>query len=257
MPRKHGFEGPYTRVNVGAWVGQLSGVALMFVLLGMMLAADVSGAGTLLGVYGALLAAAGSCWVYCQGVDPGQPGGTPLPCFKQEENIARYCSVCRKQVPGMDHHCMWLNTCVGTRTYRPFYALALFGWLTFGWQALVGVWAVADKGSREALKAKFGTGALATAVALSSLFGVIIFTSYFTLWVYHTYLLKVGEGTYTRMISNYAAKAAAQREARLKAKPKAEAKADASETDMAMAIKAKEPIANGGAGDSNPEEVRA
>ena len=36
---------------------------------------------------------------------------------------AHYCSVCRKYVLGIDHHCTWLNTCVGSRNYAYFFAL--------------------------------------------------------------------------------------------------------------------------------------
>lgn len=34
---------------------------------------------------------------------------------------------CRKSVLGLDHHCMWLNTCVGKRNYFIFFLLITFG----------------------------------------------------------------------------------------------------------------------------------
>lgn len=42
----------------------------------------------------------------------------------------RYCKLCGKTVMGLDHHCVWLNTCVGKRTYWAFFILATAGaWL--------------------------------------------------------------------------------------------------------------------------------
>jgi hypothetical protein len=35
----------------------------------------------------------------------------------------RHCSRCRKCIPGYDHHCLFLNTCIGARNYPLFVGL--------------------------------------------------------------------------------------------------------------------------------------
>jgi len=37
-----------------------------------------------------------------------------------------HCHFCERCVMRMDHHCIWLNQCVGTRNYRYFFSLLLF-----------------------------------------------------------------------------------------------------------------------------------
>ena len=43
-----------------------------------------------------------------------------LSCLPSPIVKYRYCSICHKNIDGMDHHCYWLNTCIGSRNYKPF-----------------------------------------------------------------------------------------------------------------------------------------
>ena len=60
-------------------------------------------------------------------------------CFSAPEKSARYCGSCRKTVSGLDHHCTWLNTCVGRRNYVPFICLVFIGAAQSVLQTAVGV----------------------------------------------------------------------------------------------------------------------
>lgn len=38
---------------------------------------------------------------------------------------SRYCAICAQNTLGMDHHCLWLNCCIGRRNYQSFLLLSL------------------------------------------------------------------------------------------------------------------------------------
>ena len=45
---------------------------------------------------------------------------SPVPCvmFFGRQKDSRHCILCKKCVDTFDHHCKWLNTCVGKHNYR-------------------------------------------------------------------------------------------------------------------------------------------
>ena len=49
-------------------------------------------------------------------------------CYLCEINVgltSKHCRYCDKCVVGFDHHCVWLNTCIGTKNYHWFFATVI------------------------------------------------------------------------------------------------------------------------------------
>jgi hypothetical protein len=81
-----------------------------------------------------------SFWYAVETIDPIEISGQTtksLICFKSSKVQTRYCPNCRKSVEGLDHHCVWLNTCIGSKNYLPFLGLVVSGFLQMGWQLIV------------------------------------------------------------------------------------------------------------------------
>ena len=86
-----------------------------------------------LGLRAVLSVLFGSCFVGVLGtlvaataLDPSQLPSRPDAekvcsiCKVQVDETCKHCSYCDRCVAGFDHHCKWLNNCVGKRNYRYF-----------------------------------------------------------------------------------------------------------------------------------------
>eukprot|EP00882_Tetradesmus_deserticola_P021849 GHRQ01023659.1.p1 GENE.GHRQ01023659.1~~GHRQ01023659.1.p1 ORF type:complete len:258 (-),score=55.23 GHRQ01023659.1:24-797(-) len=53
---------------------------------------------------------------------------------------SKHCRECDKCVLGFDHHCIWVNNCIGRKNYRPFFVLLSTMCSMLALQAAVGIW---------------------------------------------------------------------------------------------------------------------
>jgi len=60
-------------------------------------------------------------------------------CVSRVNKLSRHCLICDKCVVDYDHHCKWLNNCIGERNYRTFICLIFSTLLLVGTQVIVGV----------------------------------------------------------------------------------------------------------------------
>ena len=170
-PRKHGFELPPDALQASAWTVVMI-LLTLYILLEMWVLKEMSLAAwivmtCILGVLGVgtvgLKIFLSVRDISCKGVLDGSdrvdvsilnPANAPeghKPCGFCKVFVpvsARHCSTCDKCVEEFDHHCRWLNSCVGKRNYKYFIAFMLCTWSAIFCQLCVAistfVWACAN-----------------------------------------------------------------------------------------------------------------
>eukprot|EP00937_MAST-01D_sp_MAST-1D-sp2_P005797 g5797.t1 len=150
-----------------------------------------------LALHGACVAVVCTAWAACSLLDPAKPGACFCPCMRVTQRVhgPKYCADCRKAVPGLDHHCVWLNTCVGQRTYGAFYTLAAAGAAQFAFQSAVGGLMLTGPGPgwRDELRGSWGDGAAARgALVAHGVLAAALALAFGCLLSFHTYLVVRG-----------------------------------------------------------------
>lgn len=139
--RINGFSKPYSREQKSTWV--LWSLCTIAFYIGTVIALwddkYKTELITCLTIYSVLVITFLILWYLVETIDPAEPGGIPCVCMSKTQSQKHYCTLCYKHVQGLDHHCMWLNTCIGKRNYPIFFALITFGTIQFGAQTLVNI----------------------------------------------------------------------------------------------------------------------
>jgi palmitoyltransferase len=131
--RKNGFECPRSAHQIITSAAYLCTFGLQFAFIVVCIEHDESiFQHSVLIIHSFLGLCVFSLWFYCTAVDPEcLITDKPIPecyncCGQKVERTNLYCTVCCKRIYGMDHHCIFLNNCVGSRNYGPFIALLIF-----------------------------------------------------------------------------------------------------------------------------------
>jgi len=134
--RRHGLEKPhnlYQFLTVSIFFSDIVFVSIVYIPLLPSTLSEI-----LIGIYLFLVFLTFIFWIRASSIDPSDPRiyGEKL-AFKG--NQMNYCTICRNTVEmnskhcakcdrcteEFDHHCEWLNNCVGSRNYRSFFMVTV------------------------------------------------------------------------------------------------------------------------------------
>uniref|UniRef100_K3X2N4 Palmitoyltransferase n=1 Tax=Globisporangium ultimum (strain ATCC 200006 / CBS 805.95 / DAOM BR144) TaxID=431595 RepID=K3X2N4_GLOUD len=223
--RKNGFERPFARDQVISWTGHSVSAVCFYVAATSFLVKgeDENSRGIValtlvaLGFHVPAFLLLVASWISCESIDPSKDVQETLPngWFGVKLNgprweKARYCAICRKTVPGLDHHCTWLQTCVGKANYAQFFTIACTGAIQFLSQVLYASFCLAwlDLPFEHAgFTSLFVQGLLIACLLIS----VPCTMMYFILLGFHVWLMWLGYGTYEWMLRRRKQKSAARK----------------------------------------------
>ena len=105
-----------------------------------------------------------------------------------------HCRICDNCVETLDHHCVWLNNCVGRRNYRYFFAFASSGTILSLFLAFASLGQVIAYSNEE--QVSFVSALKSNRVAFGMfIYGIVAFGYPGSLWIYHLMLTGRGETT--------------------------------------------------------------
>eukprot|EP00941_MAST-03F_sp_MAST-3F-sp1_P004818 g4818.t1 len=155
-------------------------------------------------------------WFAAEVIDPSSEGSCTVRAFKNETTM-RYDREMGKNIPGLDHHCKWLNTGIGCRNYLIFFVLIILIAILWTSQFLVGILILAIWNDTLEWGGYVLIG-LHEALLLSFTWPV------YQLIVFHVMLQRTGQSTYTYMANAAKKRSARRRQEREKREKEKEAK---------------------------------
>ncbi|OQS03101.1 transmembrane protein [Thraustotheca clavata] len=193
--RLNGLQRPYSKDQMFSWFLQPTLIAAFIAIAGCCL--EVSLALCVILPYVCMSLVFFCCWYLCETRNPALTPSPKKLCIPVPFKPVRYCSACAKNSPGLDHHCTWLNTCIGDSNYEPFYILILTGTLKCIYQAIIGaVLATTWLDHIITLHPTANNNVLLAILWIHNIICLILGAAYGALTAFHTYLLYLGMGTY-------------------------------------------------------------
>ena len=118
-----------------------------------------------------------------------------LICCSNIYSSSKHCKKCDKCIENFDHHCNWLNNCVGKNNYSYFYLLVFILLCDCLLVAGIGIYLFfeTDNNSKKNLRI------IITLIGGAANFGISINFSY--LFIFHTYFIYKGVTTYEYILS--------------------------------------------------------
>jgi hypothetical protein len=147
-------------------------------------------------------------WYSVSSIDPifdVNEKGYALSCYPTSRTTAKFCGQCFKSVRGLDHHCNWLNTCVGNKNYIAFFAMITFGVSQMIYQtALSFLFQLEWMGNREdEISKNFSTKTIArVVVAIVGFLSLLSAINLVVIMAFHLWLMcSKHAGTYDWMLA--------------------------------------------------------
>jgi hypothetical protein len=122
--RNHGLERPFSSQQILAIILYSSTTFAHYMIISMFF--DESLKYIYYAVSGALTISVIISWYVASTTNPEvSDHDTPsaLICGRQKRRGTHYCPECRKSIFEIDHHCTFLNNCIGTKNYLAFLVL--------------------------------------------------------------------------------------------------------------------------------------
>lgn len=130
------------------------------------------------------------------GIDGGKLPLYCTVCDKYVEDKTKHCATCNRCCYGFDHHCDWLNNCIGKANYNGF--RALIGWLaayiTWGMLLVLSMFATGQMMEKDADTGRLKWHAICIYVEIAITVPMMIFVVQLAL--YHVWLASNGWSTF-------------------------------------------------------------
>lgn len=120
--RKNGCSPPIKRDQILGALNVISITIAYYVMCVCVAKEEDDASAIAIAIHGVAFVVTLVLWILAETIDPASQGTCGgLPCYKHTES--RYDREMGKKIPGLDHHCKWLGTAIGSRNYGIFFSL--------------------------------------------------------------------------------------------------------------------------------------